>query len=391
MRRLRTLPTSRLVALAAALLVLALGAGIAQAALGGDPKPAPKPLDQALLDAARAPQPAGITARIAFTDGLLPSGAVPGGSGSPLLTGAKGRLWLAADGRARLELQSDRGDTSVVADGRSLSVYDAASNTLYRMPLPTGGKDSGKERPATLAGIRRALAHLSQAWALTGAQPTSTAGRPTYTVRIAPKDDGGLLGAGEVAWDAARGIPLRAAIYAQGAKNPVLELKATDVAYGAIDPATLRLAVPAGAKRVTVEPPAAGAHAGTGHGAANSVTGVQAVQRRLGFQLSAPDRLAGLPRRTVRLVRFGADAGAATFYGKGLGGILVLQRAASPASGSARGHDMRLPQINIDGVTGTELATALGTVVSFQRGGVQYTVLGSVPPVAAENAARGLR
>ena len=47
--------------------------------------------------------------------------------------------------------------------------------------------------------------------------------------------------------------------------------------------------------------------------------------------------------------------------------------------------------MNIDGATGTELATPLGTIVSFERGGVAYTVAGSVPPVAAENAARGLR
>ena len=52
---------------------------------------------------------------------------------------------------------------------------------------------------------------------------------------------------------------------------------------------------------------------------------------------------------------------------------------------------LRLPQINIDGVTGTELATALGTVLTFDRGGVSYIVIGSVPPAAAENAARGLK
>ena len=34
--------------------------------------------------------------------------------------------------------------------------------------------------------------------------------------------------------------------------------------------------------------------------------------------------------------------------------------------------------------------TALGTVVRFERGGVTYTVLGSVPAAAAEAAARGL-
>ncbi len=47
--------------------------------------------------------------------------------------------------------------------------------------------------------------------------------------------------------------------------------------------------------------------------------------------------------------------------------------------------------MNIDGATGTELATPLGTLLTFESGGVAYTVAGSVPPVAAENAARGLR
>jgi len=51
---------------------------------------------------------------------------------------------------------------------------------------------------------------------------------------------------------------------------------------------------------------------------------------------------------------------------------------------------LKLPQVNIHGRTGTELATALGTIVTVQRDGVRYTVAGSVPPVAAENAARAL-
>jgi hypothetical protein len=46
--------------------------------------------------------------------------------------------------------------------------------------------------------------------------------------------------------------------------------------------------------------------------------------------------------------------------------------------------------VSINGSTGQELSTALGTVVRFTRGGVAYTVLGSVPAAAAEQAARGL-
>ena len=54
-------------------------------------------------------------------------------------------------------------------------------------------------------------------------------------------------------------------------------------------------------------------------------------------------------------------------------------------------EQLRLPQININGATGTELATALGTVVTFERNGISYTVAGSVPPQAAEQAARELQ
>ena len=36
------------------------------------------------------------------------------------------------------------------------------------------------------------------------------------------------------------------------------------------------------------------------------VTGVTDVQKRLDFQLSAPDELAGLPRKSVSLVKFGS-------------------------------------------------------------------------------------
>ena len=48
---------------------------------------------------------------------------------------------------------------------------------------------------------------------------------------------------------------------------------------------------------------------------------------------------------------------------------------------------MSLPKISINGVSGQELDTALGTVVRFDRAGVGYVVAGSVPPTAAEAAA----
>jgi hypothetical protein len=46
--------------------------------------------------------------------------------------------------------------------------------------------------------------------------------------------------------------------------------------------------------------------------------------------------------------------------------------------------------VSINGVSGQEIDTALGTVVRFSRAGVEYTVIGSVSPRLADAAARAL-
>jgi outer membrane lipoprotein-sorting protein len=381
MRHLRTASTTRLLTFLAVTVALVLSAGFAQAALNGTEEPEPKALDRAIHDAVTAPPVDGVTARITFTNGLLPSGTLPNGSGSPLAAGAEGRLWLAGDGRMRLELQSEAGDAQIVADEDRVTIYDSASETAYVLPVEDEDAARADHEEPTLGDVQRGLDRLATAWSLSGAQPTSTAGRPTYTVRIAPKDDGGLLGAAELAWDALNGVPLRAAVYAQGQDEPVLELKADDVSYGAIGGETFEADPPNGTRIVEIDPMTTDVH-----GKPTRVRGVENVQRELDFELSAPRELAGLPRTSVRLVDAGGEPAALSVYGEGLGAIAVLQHAA----GEERQGEFELPQVNIDGATGTELATPLGTMVTFRRGEVGYVVVGSVPPVAAENAARGL-
>jgi hypothetical protein len=94
----------------------------------------------------------------------------------------------------------------------------------------------------------------------------------------------------------------------------------------------------------------------------------------------------------VRLASVNSSKAALVTYGKGLGGIAVLEQPAKKSSGNSSGRDITgsLPSVSIDGTTGHELATALGTVLTFDRAGVSYTVIGSIPPAAAEAAARGL-
>jgi outer membrane lipoprotein-sorting protein len=398
MRRLRHASTRRLTAILAATVALVLTAGIAQATLtGSGPVPAPKKLANAILDAFNAPEADGITARIHFTNNLLASGSLPGRGASPLLAGADGRLWIAKDGRFRLELQSDAGDAQIVSDGKLVTVYDSTSNTVYRAKLPAEAGRAAKpekDEKLTLDKIQKTLDSLAKYWTISGADPTSTADQPTYTVRISPKEDGGLLGAAEIAWDAVRGAPLRAAVYAQGQSNPVLELKAEEISYDAVSDSDISASPPAGAKVTDLSPKATKQHSHAGKGKHAEVTGVDAVQRNVDFKLAAPAELAGLPRKQVRLVDVDGRKGALSIYGEGLGAIGVFQHKADKAAAGKQQQDegaLRLPEINIDGATGSELATALGTVVTFERDGIAYVVAGSVPPVAAENAARGLK
>jgi len=405
MKRLRTISTRRLLIFVGVIALLGVSAGIAQGALSdSNPTPAAKPLNQAVVDALNAPKVDGLTASVTFTNNLIPAGSLPEGSTSPLLSGAKGRLWVTNDGRFRVELQSDAGDAQIVSDGKQVTVFDANSNTVYRFDAPQG-KDKGgadqadQHKPVTLDQVDKAINQISQHWSLSGANPTSTAGAPTYTVRISPKDDGGLLGAAELAWDANNGIPLRAAVYADNQSSPVLELQADDVSFNPVSASDVDVAPPSGARVVDMssrQPQGGMDHQG---GKPDQVQGVDAVQSKLDFKLVAPDALAGLPRQEVRLMQHENSTGALTTYGKGLGGVVVLQQKAgngqdkqgSGGGGGNRERDLRLPQVNINGATGTELATALGTVVTFERNGISYTVAGSVPPQAAEQAARQLQ
>jgi hypothetical protein len=125
----------------------------------------------------------------------------------------------------------------------------------------------------------------------------------------------------------------------------------------------------------------------------HEITGAAAVARALPFKLTAPSSLVGLHRRSVTLLDWNGHRAALITYGQNLGGIAVVEQAAPPARSPGGGGDHRglsLPTVSINGATGQELDTALGTMVRFSRAGITYTVLGSVPPVAADQAARAL-
>jgi outer membrane lipoprotein-sorting protein len=392
MRFIRKTSTSRLVAISTAVVAVG-GASVAVAAgaLAGDgTKPPDRPLAEALAAAAAAPPVPGVSARVKFTNALLPSGIV--GGNSPLLAGGTGRLWLTNDGRFRLELQSPSGDAQVVGDGASVTVSQPSTSTTYRFLLPprsgAATADTSDTPPGT-ADIQRLLDRVAGEALVSGAIPASVAGQPAYDVRVAPAKHGGLLGAIDVAWDAARGVPLRVGIYARGAARPTLELAVTDISFGKIPASRVALALPAGGKVETID---LGAHRdANGKAVPGHAQSPAQVQAALAFPLRSPGTLAGLARASIRGVGSGADASALAVYGEGLGSIVVLeQKAAAGAASQSAVGGLDLPTVSIAGASGTELTTSLGSLVRVSKGGVEYTVLGSVPAAGIEAAAREL-
>jgi outer membrane lipoprotein-sorting protein len=422
---LRRLPLSRLLLLCGVVAAVGIGATALAMALGAGPTPPPKPLADAVHDALSAPKVGGVSARIQLTDHLL-EGASLAGSGTeggglasnPLIAGASGRLWIGSEGRARLELQSEEGDTQILYDGHSLSLYDAATNTLYRYTPPTGSGDAGSASASggnsesagsgaashpypgsacpptcsnapshevpTVAEIEEAIARASKHADISGATPSDVAGQAAYTVRVAPRENGGLIGGAELSWDATNGTPLRAAIYSTSSPSPVLELAVTEVSYGPVESSTLDFTPPASAKVREVAPPSEHGSGGSGSGDSGSGDSASGDSGSNAPASGASGSTAdGSPPSDARP--------RVSTSGKGLGAIVLVESPVKAGSKETVPSGLEeLPKVSIDGTSATELPTPLGTLLTFERAGMRYLLAGSVTPASIEAFARGL-
>jgi len=361
---LRRLPLSRLLLLCALVVAIGVSATAIAFALGSGATPPPKTLAQAIHDALGAGQLEGASASITLTDNLLEGASLASGghaselTSNPLITGGSGRLWVAKDGRLRLELQSQQGDTQILYDGHTISIYDAATNALYRYTPKDEGSSSSStpmndqhELPS-VTKIEEALAHLSKHADVSGATPTDVGGQPAYTVRVSPKESGSLFGDVELSFDANHGVPLRAAVYSSTSSTPVIELATTEISYGPVADSVFEVNPPANAKLEEIVPPSGG----------TSQEHKPAAQEK--------------PKLTTQ--------------GHGPSTIAIVEGKTKAGAKSPTEALEGLPKVKINGVTASELRTALGTLLTFERSGVRYLLAGSVTPAAIEAVARGL-
>jgi outer membrane lipoprotein-sorting protein len=360
---LRRLPLYRLLLLCGVVVVAGISVTALALALDSGPTPPAKPLAVAVHDALGGAPVEGVSAQVTLTNHLLEGASLAsGGQGggitsSPLLTGASGRLWIAKDGRARLELQAEKGDTQLIYDGHTVTLYDAASNTVYRYTpqasTPSSAPPSHPHETPSVAKIEETIQHLEKHASLSGATPTDVGGRAAYTVRVSPKEGGSLLGGAELSFDAANGAPLRAAIYSSTSSTPVIELAAGEVSFGPVADSVFQFTPPAGAKIEQVTLPSS--HA-----------------------------------KTQRPGTGATDKPKLSTHGHGLSAIAVAEAKASTATKGSSDPLEALPKVTINGTSASELRTQLGTLLTFERSGVRYLLGGAVPAGTIEAFARGL-
>ena len=396
MNILRRLPTSRLLAVcAAAVLIVAGGTAVAVAVTSSAPKPPPKPLPRAIHDALAAPAVKGVTANISFTNKLIDDSSVEGGNA--LLKGATGRLW-ATKNQLRLELQSGSGggDSQLVVNARTWWAYDASSNTVYRGTLPAhkadkarkAGRETADHGVPSVADITKKLNEAAKNAVLSArsrapwpaSRPTRFAWAPSMTAACSAPSRS--VGRGE------RCAPPRRRLCA-GLELP--GARAVGHPRQVRQRAGQRLRDHPAVQRQgrTGEPALArsdrqGEGAGQGRQAPlpGRREGARARRRdaAVPFKLSAPAKLAGLPRQDVRLLDWNGHPAALVTYGQNLGGIAVIERQPDPKNAK----QSQAPKGRRDGEGQTRLPTLrrstapparswrrqLGTVVQFDRRGV---------------------
>ena len=284
----------------------------------------------------------------------FPSGALPRPAGSRADRRRDGRLWLTNDGRVRLELQSDAGDAQIVWNRRqAVTVYDASSNTVYKLDAAADQRAVGRDGRGHAADARRRSQvrspTLGRQADLSGATPTDVAGQPAYT-----REDLAEARRRPARRRRARlgRRPRRAAARGDlrpGQRGPVLELTATDISYGAVARRRRR-------RR------AAGRREGRRARSGRSTT-TQARHRRR--STGSPPSSAQVASPSPRPTRSSAcrartsassdgDDGALVVYGQGLGAIVVLERKADAPR--RRRMLARCRRSRLDGATGHELA-----------------------------------
>ena len=253
---------------------------------------------------------------------------------------------------------------------RRSRVYDASSNTVYRATLPATRRTHATRHgaPPTLAEIDDFLADLGVHWAVSAAQPDGRrrAAR-LQRHRLARSTTAACSARSSSPGTPPHGMPLRAGDLRAGQLVARARARRRPTSRTAPVPTSdVDVSPPAGAKVVDLGSTATQVRPRNGAG-----TPRHRPRRRPGCG-RLPGRRAGharrpaapgRPRSSARL-----DDRARRSTARGSAGSRSSSARPTPRRREQR-RSSGLPTVSLDGVTAHELATQLGTVLQWQRGG----------------------
>ena len=332
---------------------------------------------------------------------IIPEGLLGASEGGD--TGDSGprtaRVWRGGPDRVRAELQGENGDRVLVRKGDRVSVYDGASNTLKISEKPEATPDGASGTDglpgASPEEIDELLAEISPSSKLTTGAPVEVAGRWAYPLTLEPRDKSvTLVERAEALVDAEDFVPLLLELYAEGRPEPVARYEAQDFEVGPVPDARFEFETPPDATVERLEPRDGRADEYSEGDEPRKVASVEEASELAGFTVEELPEEPG-DRELEEIVA--SSDGAVLTYGSDWGAVVLAEKAgreegAGPILGAGDpGSELEVPAVDLGGgVRARELSTPVGTVLSWNEGGVSYTLAGSVAAAELREAARGL-
>ena len=381
------------------LLLIAALTAVAFATLGAGLRGAPpENLDEAelLQKISAAPENApDFRATVAVEQTIVPEGLISasGGDGPSASSGPRSaRVWYGGPEQLRAELQGENGDRVLVRNGAEVNIYDGASNTVRTGEKPDSGAPSPQEAISP-EEINEVLAEISPTSILKTAPPVEFAGRWAYPLTLEPRDGSlTLVDKAEALVDAETFIPLSFELYAEGSADPVARYEARDFEVRPVPERRFEFETPPGAEVVPFENDG-GKDRSEGRedrdGEPRVAGSVEEARDLAGFGVRGlAEPIGGRELREIRV----AGNGAVLAYGEGWGTVVLAEKPGQgeTADGSERGG-FEVPTVDLGRrVQAREIATPIGSTLSWDADGISYSLSGSVPAAELREAARGL-
>jgi outer membrane lipoprotein-sorting protein len=171
--------------------------------------------------------------------------------------GVAARVYTDGTGKARISLAQRAAETTIVADGDNLWIWDSSDKSVRK--IPHGQADAQQEAPEQLAdpatAAKKLVDSVQESSNVTVDGTAQVAGRPVYQLLLTPKPtEKTLLREIRVAVDSETRVPLRLEVLANGQSDAALEVGFTEFSPGAQDASLFQFTVPPGAKVTETKP-----------------------------------------------------------------------------------------------------------------------------------------